>query len=81
MNTPIKHRKFQGLVVSDKMTKTVVVRVDRVKSHPKYGKQYRVSRKFMAHDPKSEYHIGDRVWIVASRPLSAKKRWRVMGKV
>ena len=71
-------RKLQGTVVSNKMQKTVVIRVDRLKKHPKYQKYYRVSRKFKAHDEKSEYKIGDLVEIQEIRPLSKDKRWRVI---
>jgi len=77
-----KHkRSLQGIVVSDKMQKTVVVRVDRLKTHPKYHKQYRVSKKYKAHDEKKEYHLGDQVIIEETRPLSREKRWRVIKKV
>ena len=77
----IQHRKLEGIVTSDKMMKTVVVRVDRVKTHKKYGKQYTVSKKYKAHDAKGEYHTGDKVVIVATRPMSAGKRWKVQGRV
>ncbi len=71
-------RKLHGTVVSNKMTKTVVVRVDRLKKHPKYQKYFRVSRKFKAHDEKNEYKVGDVVEIQETRPLSKDKRWRVV---
>lgn len=71
-------RKLKGTVISDKMTRTVVVRVDALKRHPKYRKFYRVSKKFKAHDEKSEYHIGDTVIITQTRPMSKDKRWRVL---
>ena len=67
----------EGLVVSDKMDKTVVVAVeDRVK-HPKYGKVLRRTKKYKAHDEKNECSVGDRVLLMETRPLSATKRWRV----
>ncbi len=72
---------FQGVVVSDKMKKTIVVRVDRMKLHAKYQKQYQQSRKFKVHDEKGEYKVGDVVRFVETRPLSKDKRWRVIGKV
>jgi len=75
------NRTLQGTVVSDKMTKTVVVRVDSMKVHPKYGKRYRQSKKFKAHDEKGEYKAGDVVRIQETRPTSKDKRWRVVGKV
>ena len=66
-----------GIVTSDKMTKTVVVIVDRKVKHPIYRKYVRKSKKFMAHD-ETGAKIGDRVRIVETRPLSARKRWRVV---
>ena len=73
------HRKVrEGLVVSDKMDKTVVVEVeDRVK-HPLYGKVIRRSTKLKAHDESDQVGIGDRVLIMETRPRSATKRWRVV---
>ena len=71
-------RKLKGTVVSDKMEKTVVVRVDSLKLHPTYQKRYRVSRKYKAHDPKNQYKIGEVIEIVESRPLSKDKRWKVL---
>lgn len=72
------HRRLEGVVVSDKMEKTVTVRVDRVKTHPKYLKQYKVSKRYAAHEEKGEAQIGDQVVIEESRPLSKTKRWRVI---
>ena len=67
----------EGLVVSDKMDKTVVVIVeDRVK-HPKYGKVIRRTKKYKAHDGENACGVGDRVRLMETRPLSATKRWRV----
>ena len=71
-------RKTQvGVVVSDKMDKTVVVQVERLVKHPKYKKYIRKRRKFKAHDEKNECKIGDRVLIWETKPLSKDKRWRV----
>ncbi len=82
MNTEEKKkRKLKGTVVSDKMAKTVVVAVIRLKKHPKYKKYFKVTKKFKAHDEKNEYHIGDRVIIEETRPLSKEKRWIVLSKV
>jgi small subunit ribosomal protein S17 len=68
----------EGLVVSDKMDKTVVVSVeDRVK-HAMYGKVMRRSTKYKAHDENNECGVGDRVLLMETRPLSATKRWRVV---
>lgn len=76
-----RRRRLQGVVVSDKMMKTVVVRVERMKLHPKYKKRYTVSSNFKAHDEKREYHVGDKVIIEETRPISKDKRWRVVSKV
>lgn len=70
-------RKLRGIITANKMQKTVVVRVDRLRKHAKYLKYYRVSAKFKAHDEKNEYQIGDRVVIQETRPLSKEKRWVV----
>lgn len=59
------------------MQKTVVVRIDRLKKHPKYLKYYRVSKKLKAHDEKGEYRVGDVVIIQETKPISKEKRWRV----
>ena len=73
-------RTLVGLVVSDKMQKTIVVRVDRMKMNEKYQKTYRVSKKFKVHDEKNEYHTGDTVRFVETRPLSKDKHFRVVAK-
>lgn len=72
-----KRAERVGIVASDKMTKTVTVRVDRVVKHPVYRKYIKKRKKFMAHDEMGA-KIGDKVRIVETRPLSAKKRWRVV---
>ena len=66
-----------GVVTSDKMTKTVTVRVDRLIKHPKYRRYVRRKKQFMAHDELGAT-IGDKVRIIETRPLSARKRWRVI---
>jgi len=71
-------RKFRGLVVSDKMDKTRVVKVESVKVHPKYQKRYFVSKKFKVHDETNRSKVGDQVQFVACRPLSKYKRWRLI---
>ena len=73
-----RRKKLVGRVVSDKMDKTVVVRVERTKRHPLYGKVIRVSKKVKAHDPNNECRVGDLVRIIESRPISKEKRWVVM---
>lgn len=70
-------RKLKGTIISDKMNKTVVVRIDRLKKHPKYLKYYRVSKKFKAHDEKNEFKTGDIVVIEEIKPMSKEKRWKV----
>jgi len=66
-----------GMVVSDRMDKTVVVRVERLVLHPVYKKYVKRRTTYKAHDEKNEYRVGDRVEIVETRPLSKEKRWRV----
>ena len=66
-----------GTVVSDRMDKTVVVRVERLVPHPVYKKYVKRRTTYKAHDEKNEYQMGDRVEIVETRPLSKEKRWRV----
>ena len=70
-------RKLVGEVVSTKMDKTIVVRIDRIKIHPKYKKRIKVSKKFKAHDEKNKAKVGDKVEITECRPLSKDKRWRL----
>ena len=66
-----------GTVVSDKMAKSVVVTVERQVRHGMYGKQQRLTSRFMAHDEKSEAKVGDKVALVSARPMSRRKRWVV----
>ena len=67
-----------GVVTSDKMDKSIVVKVERKVKHPKYGKFLKRTTKFMAHDEKNESHIGDTVKIMETRPLSKDKCWRLV---
>jgi len=67
----------EGVVVSSAMDKTAIVQVDRLVSHPLYGKYIRKSAKFMAHDPENICTVGDKVLIEECRPLSKNKRWRL----
>lgn len=71
-------RVLQGVVVSDKMEKTVVVRVDRRVSHPIYKKTIQRSKKYAAHDEQKKFKIGDVVSIIESAPISKTKRWKVV---
>jgi small subunit ribosomal protein S17 len=68
----------EGLVVSDKMAKTVVVAVEDRVQHPLYGKTIRRTRKYKAHDEANSCGVGDRVLLMETRPLSATKHWRVV---
>ena len=79
-NSNKKFKTLKGIVVSDRMQKTVVVSVTRLTKHPKYKKYYKVTKKFKAHDEKNEYHMADKVVIEETRPLSKDKRWVVIGK-
>jgi small subunit ribosomal protein S17 len=71
-------RVFQGVVVSDKGDKTVIVRVERAVRHPVYGKTMRGSRKFAAHDANNVHKVGDKVRIRECRPISKTKHWEVV---
>lgn len=73
-------RILKGTVVSDKMTKTVVVEISNLKKHPKYKKYYKVSKRYKAHDEQNQYHTGDQVLIKETKPISKDKRWIVLGK-
>lgn len=78
MNNDIKTKKtLKGMVISDKMDKTVIVEIHNYMRHPKYSKRYRVTKKYFAHDPKNTAGYGDTVMIEESRPLSRRKRWVV----
>ena len=79
-NHTLKKQQLIGTVVSAKMQKTVVVKVDLRKRHPKYKKAYTVSRRFKAHDENNEYKVGDRVTIEACRPISKDKRFKALAK-
>jgi len=76
--TRTRRKEKIGLVTSNKMTKTIVVSVQRQIKHPKYGKFIKRTSKFMAHDEKNEANIGDSVRIVETRPLSKNKCWRLV---
>lgn len=76
-----KGNVLKGMVVSDKMDKTVVVSVSRFKKHPLYGKFYKVSKKYKAHDEENKYKVGDKVEIVETKPLGRDKHFRVLRTV
>ena len=71
-------RRLKGIVLSDKMDKTVVVGVDVLKEHPKYKKRYKSSARYKAHDETNQAKEGERVTIEEMRPLSKEKRWRLI---
>jgi len=73
-------KQLIGKVISNKMQKTAVVLVGRIKEHPKYKRRFKVKKKYKAHNEKGEYKIGDRVIIEECRPISKEKRWRVISK-
>lgn len=74
-------RTKTGIVLSNKMDKTVVIKVDAMKAHPKYKKRYRVSKKYYAHDPEKKSKVGDKITIYECRPLSKLKRWTTVAPV
>lgn len=70
-------KKLTGIVSSDVADKTITVTVTRRETHPVYGKQYTVTTKYAAHDEKNEAHVGDRVEISETRPVSKRKTWKL----
>ena len=73
-----RRKTFIGMVESNKMDKTIVVRVERLVKHKTYGKYIKRSTKLTAHDPENTCNIGDKVSVTATRPLSKMKRWRLV---
>jgi small subunit ribosomal protein S17 len=71
-------RVLRGVVVSDKMDKTIVVEVSTIKSHPVYRKRFKTSKKYYAHDEQNQCGVGDVVTISETRPTSRLKRWRLL---
>lgn len=76
-----KRQQLTGIVVSDKMMKTVVVKVDVRKRHLKYKKAYTVSKRYKAHDETNQYKVGDKVIIESIRPMSKDKKFKVLSKI
>jgi len=74
-------KQLIGTIVANKMQKTIVVKMERIKEHPKYLRRYRISKKYQAHVEQGEYHVGDKVVIEECRPISKNKRWRVIKKL
>ena len=75
--TKTKRRIVEGVVISDKMSKTVILEASTLVKHPKYGKYYKKFKKYKVHDEKEECNPGDRVSAIECRPLSAQKRFRL----
>ena len=71
-------KKLKGIVVSDKMDKTIVVKVDRRVAHPKYKKSFTISKKYKVHDEKNKYKVGNEVTFTSCKPYSKDKKWRVV---
>ncbi|OGM89604.1 30S ribosomal protein S17 [Candidatus Wolfebacteria bacterium RBG_13_41_7] len=80
MNKSMK-RTLQGIVVSDKMEKTRVIAITRLKKHPRYLKYYKITKNFKAHDEKNEYKTGDKVLIQETKPMSKDKRWKIIERI
>lgn len=78
MNKRGVRKRMTGIVVSNDMDKTAVVRVSRLKKHNAYKKYVREQKKYMAHDPQNKCQIGDKVRLIETRPMSKRKRWHVM---
>jgi small subunit ribosomal protein S17 len=76
-----KKQQITGTVVSDKMDKTVVVKVDIRKRHAKYKKSYTVTKRYKAHDGENQYHVGDKVIIESIKPMSKEKKFTVIKKI
>ena len=81
MTKDSKKKQLIGTVVSDKMSKTVVVKVDSRKQHSKYKKSYTISQRYKAHDETNQYKVGDKVVIESCRPMSKDKKFIVIAKV
>jgi len=74
-------KTLKGIVVSNKMQKTIVVAVTRLKEHPKYKRKYKVTKRYKVCDDKSEYQVNDKLVIQECRPMSKEKRWIVISKL
>jgi len=74
-------RKKKGVVVSDKMDKTVVVELTRLKTHPKYFKKFKVTKRYKVHDENNDFKVGDEIYFAETSPFSKDKKWVALGKV
>jgi small subunit ribosomal protein S17 len=78
--TTTNPKRLTGTVVSDKMDKTIVVNITRYVAHKKYGKYFKIDKRYKAHDEMNEYKVGDKVEIVETKPISKDKTFAVVGK-
>ena len=78
MDKKLKTRK--GIVIKDKMDKTIVVAIENLKTHPKYQKKYIRTKKYKVHDPENKYKVGDAVVFVECKPISKEKRFKVLSE-
>jgi len=74
-------RQLKGIIISDKMEKTMVVKVERKKKHPKYRKIYSVHKNYKAHLEEGDYKVGDKVVIEECQPISRDKKWKIIKKI
>jgi len=74
-------KRLSGIVVSDRMDKTVIVAITRLKEHSKYKKRYKITKRYKAHDEQNKFKVGDKVMIQECRPISKDKKWRVIAKI
>ncbi len=81
INKREKGRILEGVVVSAAAFKTRIVLITRSKLHAKYGRRFKVSRRYLVHDEQNKYQVGDKVVIKETRPLSKNKRWRILNKL
>ena len=74
-------RQLKGIIISDKMQKTVVVRVEKVKQHPKYKRRYKLHKNYKVHYEGDEYKVGDKVLVEETMPISKDKKWKLIKKI
>jgi len=79
-NKDKKGRVLKGVIVSDKMQKTAVIAVTRLKKHPKIRKYYKITTRFKVHNENNQYKLGNKVMIQETKPMSRDKRWVIIGK-
>ena len=71
-------KKLKGTIVSDKMDKSIVVEVTKLKKHPLYERRFKMTKRYKAHDPENKYKVGEKIIIEETKPLSKDKRWKVV---